>query len=161
MARIFGRPFFCQKNVRLKTSEHSFWKKSCLSPCPKGIRPLIKLLIKEQFFHKFPRHWAMRGPSSLLQVFLRVHNCSKPVQSRSWSQEKKGRPFPKASFSFSSLFLSLFLLFLFLFLSLSLSVPLNLPLPLLFPLRLSLSLSLSLSLVPLLFFFLFLLLLFR
>ena len=56
----------------------------------------FQLLIKEQFSHKFPRHWAMRGPCSLLQLFLRVHNCSKPVQSRSWSQEKKGRPFPKA-----------------------------------------------------------------
>jgi len=34
-------------------------------PFPKESDRLLNPHYKEQFFHKFPRHWAMRGPNSL------------------------------------------------------------------------------------------------
>ena len=61
---ILGDHFFVQ-NMFVSKNLNALSGKNCLSPCPKGIRPLIKPLIKEQFFHKFPRHWAMRGSNSL------------------------------------------------------------------------------------------------
>ena len=70
-------------------------KKSCLSPCPKRIRPLIKPLLKNSFSTNFQGTGPWKGPVHFSRFVLRVHICSKLFQSWSWSQEKTEQPFTK------------------------------------------------------------------
>jgi len=58
VARFFGRLFLYQKNVCVANNFTLFLKKTCgKSAFPKRVRSLIKTLVKEQLFHKCPRHW--------------------------------------------------------------------------------------------------------
>ena len=97
VARILGRPFFSSKkncvNLNLKT---------CLSPCPKRIRPLIKPLVKNRFSTNFRGTGPWEGPVHFTGFVPRVHNCSKLFQSWSWSQGKKEHTFTKAIEKFNA-----------------------------------------------------------
>ena len=97
--KSWGACVFVQKNVCVKNSEHFFLKKSCFSPCPKRIR-LLEPLLKNTFSTNFQGTGPWEGPIHFSRFVLRVHNCSELFQSWSWSQEKKGRPFPQATAKF-------------------------------------------------------------
>jgi len=80
-----GAILFVPKNIwlfGLKKLNMFFWKKPCFFPCPKRIRPLLK----NSFSTNFQGTGPWEGP---------IH-FSKLFQNWSWSQEKKGRPFPQA-----------------------------------------------------------------
>ena len=97
VAKILGRPFFSSKkkcvNLNLKT---------CLSPCPKRIRPLIKPLVKNRFSTNFQGTGPWEGPVHFTRFVPRVHNCSRLFQNWSWSQEKKENTFTKAIEKFNA-----------------------------------------------------------
>ena len=119
--------FFVQENVSVKKLLTVFsGKKTCLSPCPKKIRSPFKPFLKNSFSTNVQGTGPWEGPVHFSRFVLRVHICSELFQSWSWSQEKNGRPFTKATFLFS--------------------VSLSFPFPLSFSFSLPFSLSLSSSL---------------
>ena len=92
-----------------------------------------KTLIKEKLFHKFPRHWATRGPNSLYIIslfpaFTIAANFSRADPGA--KRRKEGLAFSKNNCQVQSPGLSqkssCSILFLFFFLSLSLSLALSL-----------------------------------
>ena len=98
---ILGGQFVCpNKMFVLKNLTILFLKKTCLSPCPKRIWPLIKPLFKSSCSTNFQGTgptgpW--EGPVHFSRFVLKVHNnCSKLFQSWSWNQEKKEKSFTKA-----------------------------------------------------------------
>ena len=104
VARIFGRPFFCQKMVAWKKKHFTFFlEKSCLSAFPKRIRLLMQASLKNGVSTNVRDTGPSEGPIhlTLVGLFPRVHNCSNFFQSWSWSQKKKEKSFTKATCSFS------------------------------------------------------------
>ena len=97
---ILGDNFFGPTNVCAKKSEHVFWKNLASLPLPKEsdhlFRPLINSLLKNSFSTNFQGTWLWEGPIHFSRFVRRLHTCSKLFQSWSWSQEKKGMPFPRA-----------------------------------------------------------------
>ena len=97
---IFLNKMFEWKNIAF------FLEKSCLSAVPKKkIRPLIKPWLMNIFYTNFQGTGPWEGPihfSMFFSGFIIYNNCSKFFQSWSWSQEKKGRPLPKAIAKFKA-----------------------------------------------------------
>ena len=104
MARNLGRPFFWTKCLSEKTL-HFFWKNRACLPSQKKIRSLIKPWLKNSFYTNFQGTGPWEGPihfSMFFSGFIIYNNCSNFFQSWSWSQEKKGRPLPKAIAEFKA-----------------------------------------------------------
>ena len=74
----------------------------CFFICP-YCRNFDFLRLKNSFSTNFQGTGPWESPIHFSSRFvLRVHKCSKLFQSWSWSQEKKGRPFPKAIAKFKA-----------------------------------------------------------
>ena len=97
---ILGDQFVLKKNEKNKW--HFFWEKSCLSAFPQRIRSLVEPWLRKILFHNFRGNAPWEGPIHFSRSVLRVHKSSTVFQSWSWSQEKKGRPFPKAIAKFKA-----------------------------------------------------------
>ena len=100
VARNVGRAiFFVQKNVCVKKinifSEKN-WLFSLSQKNQTAYWTLVKPLLKNSFSTNFQGTGPWEGPIHFSRFVLRIQNCSKLFQSWSWSQEKKGRPFPQA-----------------------------------------------------------------
>ena len=91
----FWATIFCPKKC-VKNWTYFSEKNIGSSPCPKRIRPLIKPLLKNSFATNLQGTGPWKGPVHSSRFVLEVHNCSKLLQSWSWSQEKKENPFTKA-----------------------------------------------------------------
>ena len=87
---IWGDQFNCfWKNVWMKkTLDISSGKKCACLRFPKESDRL--------FSTNYQGTGPWTGPVHCSRYVLRAHNCSNFIQSWSWSQEKKGMPFPKA-----------------------------------------------------------------
>ena len=66
----------CKKNLII-----FFWKKRCLFPCPKRIKPLIKPLLENSFSTHIQGTGPCEGPFHFSRSVLRVHNCSIFIQN--------------------------------------------------------------------------------
>ena len=90
--RFFG------KNVCVNKLTFVLERNLARLPLPKESDRLLnhtKPLLKNRFSTHFQGTGQWEGPIHFSRFVLKVHNCSKLFQSWSWSQEKKGMPFPK------------------------------------------------------------------
>ena len=132
--QYFFADFFSSKIMLVWKWKITFSGKNNLLVCHSQKNQIAyKTLIKEKLFHKFPRHWATRGPNSLYIIslfpaFTIAANFSRADPGA--KRRKEGLAFSKNNCQVQSPGLSqkssCSILFLFFFLSLSLSRSLSL-----------------------------------
>jgi hypothetical protein len=57
--RNLGRQLFFRQNKCVKKPDHFFLKEKMLVSLSQENQTAHQTLIREQFFHTYPRHWAM------------------------------------------------------------------------------------------------------